>query len=269
MRVITPHADLIQKANKAITKYIWFPSNCRFVKRNLLKLPPNLGGIGFPDFTIRCKVNRLHLLIRILTHKEALSWRRGFQNLYSKVANVPARGLGRVLVPNVYREIRKAVTESDLRVRGDFCFFFGNKIATKAMTTKRMYDIWIAHKYKNLVSDSSRFRANKIGVDEAYVTKSWFWSKANYADGPVRSMHYKLRHKALKTNHIIATFLDVPNTCLFCEQEGNQVREDNVHVMIYCPRAYNLFYRMTPILERIYHHKQTSQQMPTCCSVNA
>ena len=43
----------------------------------------------------------------------------------------------------------------------------------------------------------------------------------------------------------------MPSSCKLCAQHGIIVREDNVHLAIFCPRAYNLAFYVTPTLERI------------------
>ena len=70
-------------------------------------------------------------------------------------------------------------------------------------------------------------------------------------DGVVRSFHFFLRHKALFTNHRLQCFTNELPYCKLCQRQGMEVREDNVHVFVYCPRAYELWHIVTPILRDI------------------
>ena len=98
-----------------------------------MKLAPDDGGIGFPDFNIRIKVNRLVFFVKVLSSKEELSWRRCFQHFYRRIERLSIRQLNRVQrVPEFYVEIRKAVLDCEFRQEGQFGWFFGNKIALSA-----------------------------------------------------------------------------------------------------------------------------------------
>ena len=76
MRIATPVDTLVKQMYKAMNKFIFFPSKANVVKRSILTLGQTDGGINFPDLEIRKQVNRLILYIRVLSFKEALSWRK-------------------------------------------------------------------------------------------------------------------------------------------------------------------------------------------------
>jgi hypothetical protein len=217
-----------------------------------MKLRPEHGGIGFPDLDIRIKVNRLAVLIRVLSSKEELSWRRCFYHFYSLVEFLSKKQLKNIGVPTFYKEIRLAVIESRFGRDGDFIRFFGERLAIKTASPKMLYDKWIKHQNFKKMSIRNNFWADHLGVSEAYVSKSWQWAKTNFADGMARDTHYKVRHKSLFTNHKASNFIpDVQPYCTLCSTNGMSVREDNTHLLIYCPRAYELYAILTPALERI------------------
>jgi hypothetical protein len=251
LRVESPPAELVRRTYNAATDFLWFPSKRKSLKREILRLPPSDGGVGFPDIAVRTAVNRLHVLIHVLSHKENLSWVRAFLHLYRRVENSCKAALNQTGAPDFFKDIRRAVIDTGFRRQGDFCWFFGKKFYMQTVKTKTLYDHWIKQKYKIHMNPANTFWSNQLGPSVPFVEKSWEWAKAKYVDGNARTIHFKLRHKALLTNHIATNFVDVPPTCKLCEQQGMLTREDNAHLMIYCTRAYNLDYFLTPILQRI------------------
>ena len=250
--MITPPAPLIKKAYKAVTKFIWFPSSAHVIKRDVLKLAPIDGGIGFPDFDIRIKVNRLVFFVKVLSSKEELSWRRCFFHFYSRVERLTKRQLNRIFdVPEFYKEIRRAVIDSEFRHQRDFGWFFGEKIALLAFSPKRLYMKWVKRDFSHEMIERNLFWSQHLRVSEAFVKISWQWAKANFTDGRARNIHFRIRHKSLYTNHRLSKF-DSKNTsqyCTFClTNYGNAVREDNVHLLVFCPRAYEFYTIIEPKL---------------------
>ena len=248
---ITPSDALVMKTMRAIKRFLWYPVNLDIVKRNLLKLSPTDGGIGLPDFKTRILANRLTFLGRVLSCKEALSWRRSFFHFYRKVAGKTKRQLHNVDAPKFYKEIRIAVIESEFRKVGDFCWIFNEQVLLEKLTAKFVYDKWIKHKFSGEIVERNVFWANHLGVSEAFVKSSWKWAKTSYVCGLARDIHYKTRVKALYTKHKSSAFLGGPNFCTICFENGNVLREDNFHLMIMCSRANQLFAAYTPLLERI------------------
>jgi exonuclease III len=94
--VISPPGDLLRKVEKIIIKFLWYPAKIDLIKRGVLKLPPDLGGICLPDFRIRIAVNRLCFFVRVLSSKEELSWRRSFFHFYRKVEFLSKIQIGRL-----------------------------------------------------------------------------------------------------------------------------------------------------------------------------
>jgi hypothetical protein len=250
--MITPPTPLINAAYKAIVRFLWFPSNSNIIARDVLKLHPKFGGIGFPDIETRIKVSRLMFFVRVLTSKEELSWRRCFDHFYRLVQDLSKRQINAVNCPIFYKEIRFAVVESNFMKVGEFCWFFGEKVALKSLTPNIIYNKWTSHLYMGNMRDRNHFWGQHLGLSDAFVSRSWSWAKTNFVDGLARDIHYKIRHKSLFTNHKASNF--VPNVqpyCSLCAQEGNIVREDNVHVLMFCPRAYNFYFLLSPTLQRI------------------
>ena len=255
LNMITPSAQLIGKTYKAMVKYIWYPSEAHIISRYILQLPKEDGGIGFPNLAMRVQVNRLMLLIRVLSSKEELSWRRCFFHFYRRVENLTERQLHYVAdVPVFYIEIRKAVIKTRFAKVGDFCWVFDKQVAIDKVTPKFIYTELVKSKNKRYVQDNNIFWAQHLGVDERFIQRSWKWSKANYVDGKARTVHYKLRHKSLFTNHRVYHFNNNgEDLCTLCLRDyGNVVREDNFHLMLLCPRAGDLYYPLVAnILQRI------------------
>lgn len=255
MSMITPPFNLINRTNKAIVRFLWFPSRANVIARDTLKLPACLGGIGFPDLDIRNKVNRLHFLIKVLSSKEELSWRRCFWHFYSRVDNKSKREINRIQdIPNFYKEIRFAVIESNFRRDGAFCWVFQTKIFMETVTTKWLYEKWILNAYQNKLDFKHIFWSNHLGIgaSPAYIRKSWTWSKVKFLDGRARNVHFRLRHLSLYTNNRVAIFTqNVQPHCSFCFSQGNIVRENNFHVFMLCPRVLDIYHDIEPFLKRI------------------
>ena len=254
--VITPPNDLLKSAEKNIIKFLWYPAKLDIIKRGVLKLPPDMGGIGFPDLRIRIAVNRVCFFARVLSSKEELSWRRAFFHFYGRVEFLSKIQVGQLgenfkYIPKFYREIRLAVIETSFRRDGDFCWYFGKKVALKNLAPKNLYQKWIEVKFSPLMEERNYFWAQHLGVDPNYVRLSWKWAKASHTYGLARDTHFKIRHRALFTKHKSCHILGGDNFCTLCARNGNFVKEDNLHLLLGCPRATGIYQRMTPILCRI------------------
>ena len=148
VKILTPPVPLVDRANKAIVRFLWYPSKSNVIGRDVLKLSPWEGGIGFPDLEIRAKVNRLMLLVRVLTSKEELSWRRCFNHFYTTIENSTLRQLNNFNnIPIIYKEIRTAVVQTRFVRVGDFCWFFGEKMAISTLTANKLYARRVKEKF--------------------------------------------------------------------------------------------------------------------------
>ena len=207
--------------------------------------------MGFPDLETRTKVNRLIFYVRVLRYTEVLSWRRSFDHFYRLVERLTKRQLSTSNVPCFYKEIRLAVIEANFVKIGDFCWLFGKKIALKAVNSKWIYKQWISQKYQSCMVDRNDFWSEHLGIEAPYIKRSWTWSKAKYIDGQARDLHYRLRHHSIFTNNRVSQFTGGPSTCTLCSAHGLSVREDNVHLFVFCSRAYELYAMLAPTLKRI------------------
>jgi hypothetical protein len=255
-QIITPPSDLLRKAEKAIVNFLWYPCKIDIIKRGVLKLPPDLGGIGLPDFQFRLAASRLCFFARVLSSKEELSWRRSFFHFYRRVEfmskiQISRLGENYTHVPTFYREIRLSVLQSRFRRDGDFCWIFGEKTSLKNLTPKYIYSKFIKTKFGPLMADRNLFWAQHLGVDVKYVEMSWRWSKASFTYGLARDTHFKVRHKSLYTKHKSSHITGGDNFCTFCAENGNFIKEDNVHLFLHCPRATEIYQRLSPVLLKI------------------
>ena len=253
IRLIEPPAPLVRRAKDSIVRFLWFPSRANIISQKVLCLPPPDGGIGFPDFEKRTKINRLMFYINVMTNKEVLSWRRCFDHFYRMVENATKRQMVALdNVPSFYKEVRISIIETNFRIIGNFCWFLGEQMAVNTVSAKCLYSKWVKHAYIGHMVPRNTSWSARLGVSEAFVRSSWNWAKASYVDGQARNIHYRVRHKALYTNHK-ATHIspNTPEYCTLCYDHGNIIKEDNYHTLMFCPRAYDLYYFLNPILERI------------------
>lgn len=248
--MITPPEALVTRAYATMIRFLWYPSKAHVITRDVLMLPSPSGGIGFPDIDIRVKVNRMTVLTRVLSAKEELSWRRAFFHHYYKVDRLSKEQLKRVRgVPKFYIEIREAELDCGFRRDGVFGWFFGRKFLLDTVKPKLLYDTWIVDKYSSKMVDRNIFWSRHLGVSENFVKMSWNWVKCPLVDGKARNIHYRLRHRGLYTNHRVFKFgPNISKYCTLCLQEGNVVKEDNLHLVIFCPRAVNVYYMVEPRL---------------------
>ena len=254
--MLTPSFDLVNRTNKAMIRFLWFPSDANFIAQDVLKLSPLDGGVGLPDLEVRTKVNRLMFFIRVLSSKEELSWRRCFWHFYRKVENLSQRQLARIdNCPIIYKEIRIAVIESKFRQDRDFCWIFGKKFSLANVKSNNIYGIWIKDLFLKKIVKKHNFWSNNLGLgaSAAYIKLSWTWSKAKYVDGRARNIHYRFRHLSLYTNNRLSIYKEnVQPHCTYCFLQRNIiVREDNYHVFMLCERVIDFYYYLTPILSRI------------------
>ena len=257
MQLGSPPEHLVTRFYRAITRYIWYPSKGNPVKRDILFLPHYKGGLGFPNIYIRKHVNRLFCLLRVNNYEEVLSWRRGFHILYDKVAYASVNRLNYIDVPPFFKDLRRAVVKTNFRQSGEFIYMLGKKCHVNKVTTKWMCDVWVEHDFLGNVFNKDMYWENFLGVDARYVRKSWEWAKSPCVDGLARDLHFKLRHHALWTNHRISLFSDQPEFCEICwGYDGSEHREDTAHVFIFCPRAYDFYAFLSPILTRMIDQPQ-------------
>ena len=228
-----------------------YPSRAFPVRRNILFRLSREGGIVFPDIELRKQVNRLIFYIRILTHKEALSWRKAFDHFYIKIQYLPKRQIKNFQIDDIFKEIRRAVIDTSFRRDGDFCWIFNKRYHMKSLTPKRLYDDWIRVKYGSESEKFNRIWVNDLGFSKEYIQKSWEWSKTKFDDGVVRDTHFKIRHKALFTNHRTQYFTEGTDKCSYCESLGIDVREDNPHIAMYCVRTFEAIADIVPLLKDI------------------
>ena len=251
LKVTSPPNALVQNIYKTIRTFLWYPSRACVIKQDTLRNPARLGGIGFPDIIIRKQVNRLCLFIRVLSFKEILSWRRAFNHFYAEVENVPKRSLKNSTAAIIFREIRAAVIDAGFRRDGEFCWLFRKRFVMCNVTPKVIYDLWIESKYgPESITFNSKWIGD-LGVSHLYAKKSWIWAKAKFADGKARDVHYKIRHKALYTNHRTQHFTESDGLCSYCKLFDVDVREDNTHILIYCIRTYTFIGEISPLLQRV------------------
>jgi exonuclease III len=184
IRLVEPPAPLVRRAKDAIVRFLWFPSRAHIITQNVLHLPPPDGGIGFPDFEKRTKINRLMFYINVMTNKEVLSWRRCFNHFYRMVENVSKRQTAALAnVPSFYKEIRIVIIETNFRIMGEFCWFLGEQMAVNTVTAKCLYEKWVKQVYTVHMVPRNRQWAERLGVSEAFVRTSWNWAKTSYVDG--------------------------------------------------------------------------------------
>ena len=59
---IRPKKELIDLANRSITKFLWYPSRKPKMKGVIIKNPKNRGGIGAPDIDLKMLSFRIMFL---------------------------------------------------------------------------------------------------------------------------------------------------------------------------------------------------------------
>ena len=137
--IISPPEELKIAAYKAMDRYLWYPTKKNVVRKEVIQAPTDVGGLGYPNIDIRVKVNRLMVLVKRISQREALSWQRSFDHFYERVRNAGIRHINRTNVPKFYKELRLVILQTNFRQDGNFIWFFGEKIATRSVTSKFVY----------------------------------------------------------------------------------------------------------------------------------
>ncbi len=116
--LITPNETLCRKVEHILDKYLWYPSERNLVKKSLLKLPIENGGLKYPDIKTRIQAIRIHTLLRREITEEPQRWHFLFDFYWNITRNVSVRNLKQLRVPKLFKEIRKAVLDLQMVLMG-------------------------------------------------------------------------------------------------------------------------------------------------------
>lgn len=158
-----------------------------------------------------------------------------------------------VEVPTFYKELRKIQIKTNFqRSSPTTVSCAGSTFLLETVKSRDLYRAIVSRRYM----DSTNLMVNRwvdcLGCSPLTVRNSWRTVKVKFENTFSRTFHYRLLYGALTTNSQASHFSASPNYCTYCfEKSGERYREDLKHIFIYCPRAYDLYYDLSPILCRI------------------
>ncbi|MCP4652754.1 MAG: hypothetical protein GY858_05150, partial [Candidatus Omnitrophica bacterium] len=128
--LITPTPQIINKLERVLDGYLWYPSAGKHhVRKGVLKLPVEEGGIAYPDVLMRVRAIRVQTLMRRYKDTEQ-TWHNVFDFYRDKLKNLTKAQLIRDFsVPNLYKEIREAEIACNLQINNDDFTIFGLPIS--------------------------------------------------------------------------------------------------------------------------------------------
>ncbi|MCP4651394.1 MAG: hypothetical protein GY853_15115, partial [PVC group bacterium] len=86
--LITPTPQIITKLEKVLDGYLWYPASGKHhVRKGVLKLPTEEGGIAYPDVPLRVRAIRVQTLMRRYREAEQ-TWHVAFDFYMNKVRNL-------------------------------------------------------------------------------------------------------------------------------------------------------------------------------------
>jgi hypothetical protein len=126
---------------------------------------------------------------------------------------------------------------------------YGQTFARKAITPKMLYGEIIKDNYLRFLKLRMEKWVPFLDCDSNFLVKNMMpWTKGKYVDGFTRDIHFKTVNFALYTRSRTSLFSDTPFFCKLCRIKGVIVREDIPHVLIYCPRAVEMYGAVSNLL---------------------
>ena len=142
LKILTPSQALINRTEKALDRFVWYPCRKNMVAKKVLKLPSSHGGINYPDICIRKDVDRIMLLIRRYRAPERKSWHSSFDMFLNRLPNRSFRDIDRTIgVPQLYKEIRKLQIKCGFRRLGNFVLIHGVQFHLVNVKSRDLYHI--------------------------------------------------------------------------------------------------------------------------------
>ena len=191
--IVRPPEILFRNFEKAMDRYIWFPTRKNLVPRKILKLPRSSGGILYPDMDLKLKIFRLAKVIKRALIQNHNSWSKVFDSFYEQTRNASVYTIGRINVPEFYKELRRAELFCKYRRINRFQFLLCGKMFLFArVTTKILYVTAINALLSNnhAIRNKALFWEEKIGMDARNFKASWDYAFDKYEDGKAKNIHF-------------------------------------------------------------------------------
>ena len=133
----SPPPDLLKRCEKAISRFLWFPTKQNKIRKEVIKNCKENGGIGMQDIGVKIKAMRLMLLIRHLKSPEGYCWSPSFAQNLKNLRRWPKSEWPLLSCVPVYKDILKIESESELRIiDAEHISIFGKQFKLNELTTK-------------------------------------------------------------------------------------------------------------------------------------
>ncbi len=245
--LISPSEALCRNLERVLDRYIWYPSERNLIRKGLLKLPHENGGIKYPDIYTRIQAIRIQNLLRREAAQEAQKWHFLFDHYRNETRKVSVRNLKQLRVPNLYKEMRKAEIDFKIEIMGPLVQIYEINYLPLACCLRDIYDIAIFNKFKKELPHFREKWLPMLAEENIFDTEVFSTNKIMYVDGHTRSIHYRTIHSAVFTRDKLSHMVDnVSNKCLLCG-----MKENTEHVMLHCIRAIRAWRWLEPLFCRI------------------
>ncbi len=245
--IITPPVHLIKKVENVLNRYLWYPAVQNKVRKGVLKLPPSLGGLGYPDIMSKVQAIWLQMLIRRYRDEEQ-SWHICFDHYRNKTAHLfSSRQIQRARVPQLYKEIRIAEIHFNFGIMEDH-FVLRGMVCTIKTKQRLIYQQVVMSKFDRQTDRIKQYWFAYLQSPLLNFLKVWKTTKIPLVDAYSRQVHYLVLQKALNTRSKLSNF--VPGMSEFCKLCPGE-REDLAHVLIECERARSAWEIIDPLWTRV------------------
>lgn len=243
---MTPTEDLFDLTNKAVTRFLWYPSRKPKIKSVIAHRSRKDGGVGLPNLKMKILAFRLMFLIKINNYSstKAFQW---FLNRYVTLKTASRRSFSSH--PNFYSELLNAENSTGIDISSDEIVLYGQPYIRKNTCTKKIYNIVIC-KSSDRPADILQKMWRQI-LNEPSLNLSSFWKNnfVKFADARSNDIHFLLTNNALVTRIRISKWdKNTTEFCKYCWNHGKRERETNLHAIIHCDRIVVFWNRICKLL---------------------
>jgi hypothetical protein len=228
---ITPSEKLQNLTNKAVTKFLWYPSRKPKIKGAIVYQSRRNGGIGIQNIDLRIKTLRLMFLLRSFK-SENLNWSNYFKTRLSNLKATKNK-----FTDQFYSEIASVEQTTGFKLNGHKVFMFGKEYVLSEINSKFIYELLCGFKFHRHVDCFKTRWQNLLQNQDINFLECFSNNFQSGLDGYAKDIHYCFINNALQTNDKISKWkANVSPNCKFCLKSGFTIKETNLHALVECPR---------------------------------
>lgn len=239
--VMSISKQVIDYAEIVLDKYLWFPARRNIIKKDILKLPKEEGGVGYPDIPLRVMAFRLVKHISRLNLQNTSRWHNIYDFHYDAVNGLSKAQLRQNNTPEYYKELRLAEIEFKVIYRNDEFIEILNKLyPIKTVTIAKLCKEFAVNKHSHTMLDKwIKWEPYQITTFNNW--KAAFQTKLKFSNGYSRTIHFLFLHSSLETRQKACHYKQLPPSCGVCMEQGHHIIETEHHLLIECIEAQELW----------------------------